>query len=48
MRARTELSEGQLVFVLMDESGESVAIVKQTTTTTLKKFLKLVHDMLDD
>jgi len=48
MRARAELSEGQLVFVLMDDSGEPVAIVKQTTTTTLKKFLKLVHDMIDD
>ena len=48
MQARAEMSEGQLVFVLLDENGDSVAILKQTTTTSLKKFLKLVHNMLDD
>lgn len=48
MKARAELSKGQLVFVLHDDDGQPVAVLKQTTTTSLKKFLKLVHDLLDD
>jgi hypothetical protein len=49
MKARAELSEGRLVFVLMDDNGNAIAVIQQATTCpSLKKFLKLVHDMIDD
>jgi hypothetical protein len=49
MRARAELSMGQLVFVLYDEHDQPVAVLHQATTcASLKRFLKLVHDMIDD
>lgn len=49
MRARAELSEGRLVFVLYDDQDQAVAVMSQATTcSSLKKFLKMVHDMLDD
>jgi hypothetical protein len=49
MKARAELSAGQLVFVLTDDDGNAIAVIQQATTCkSLKKFLKLVHDMIDD
>jgi len=49
MKARAELSMGQLVFVLYDEQDQPVAVIQQATTCpSLKRFLKLVHDMIDD
>ena len=48
MKAQAEMSEGQLVFVLTDDQGESVAILRKTTTTTLKKFLLLVCELIDE
>lgn len=49
MKARAELSEGRLVFVLTDDDDNAIAVIQQATTCpSLKKFLKLIHDMIDD